>query len=77
MAREMSLYEEIAKDAIDNGTTYKEVCGIMFKAMVEKALIKTMGNQSKAAIVTGINRGTLRKWLTVAGFKVQKKRKPR
>ena len=50
------------EDAIDNGEV-RDLIRHLENVIVQKALIKTRGNISKAAILVKMNRGTVRKIL--------------
>lgn len=56
------LTERNIEDAIDNGEV-KSLVRHLENVIVQKALIKTRGNISKAAILVKMNRGTVRKIL--------------
>ncbi|HSI29658.1 MAG: helix-turn-helix domain-containing protein [Methylophilus sp.] len=47
---------------------YDMVLGCVEKPMLEVVLIKVGGNQSKAAVMLGINRNTLRKKMAAYGL---------
>ena len=50
---------------LDSNTTnaHAEVMAILDKPLLQEALMKTRGNQTKAAELLGLNRGTLRQRL--------------
>ena len=56
------LTERNIEDAIDNGEV-KSLIHHLENVIVQKALIKTRGNISQAAILVKMNRGTVRKIL--------------
>ena len=56
------LTERNIEDAIDNGGA-KHLVQHLENVIVQKALIKTRGNISQAAILVKMNRGTVRKIL--------------
>ncbi|AUT34491.1 protein ninH [Acinetobacter pittii] len=51
--------------ALESNTTnaHAEVMALLEKPLLEETLIKTRGNQTKAAELLGLNRGTLRQRL--------------
>ncbi|RTY07408.1 protein ninH [Acinetobacter baumannii] len=51
--------------ALESKTTnaHAEVMALLEKPLLEETLIKTRGNQTKAAELLGLNRGTLRQRL--------------
>jgi len=54
-------------DALTNNL-YEMVLGEIEKPLLETVMEYTRGNQSKAAILLGLSRGTLRKKLKIYGF---------
>ena len=56
------LTERNIEDAIDNGEV-KSLIHHLENAIIQKALIKTRGNITKAAELVRMNRGTVRKIL--------------
>lgn len=53
---------EILRD--NKGKGYRTLLVEFEKVMLEEALVMTRGNQTRAAVVLGLNRGTLRKKLS-------------
>ncbi len=55
---------------LDSNTAnaHAEVMAILEKPLLQEALIKTSGNQTRAAAILGLNRGTLRKKLKAHGL---------
>lgn len=47
----------------ENNNVHAQVMSLLEKPLFEQTLIKTRGNQTKAAEILGINRGTFRKRL--------------
>ncbi|MCH7307799.1 protein ninH [Acinetobacter sp. NIPH 1852] len=46
-----------------NNNVHSQVMALLEKPLFEQTLIKTRGNQTKAAEILGLNRGTFRKRL--------------
>ncbi|KYQ80369.1 protein ninH [Acinetobacter sp. NRRL B-65365] len=57
---------EQIREALNSGNNhaYTDVLAILEKTLFEYTLIKTRGNQTKAAEILGLNRTTLRKRLS-------------
>ncbi len=56
-------YIKMVEDAfltLEKGEVYRHVIGVAEKALIEKALERSYGNQIIAAKILGINRNTLR-----------------
>ncbi len=54
------LTERNIEDAIDNGEV-KSLIHHLENVIIQKALVKTRGNTTQAAILVNMNRGTVRK----------------
>lgn len=56
---------EQIKEVLESETSnvHSKVMALLEKPLIEQTLIKTRGNQTKAAEILGINRGTLRQRL--------------
>jgi|GEM_PF-466910 len=67
VSRSMTLYFEHLGDH-DASKLYEMVMGEVEPALLNAVLKHTRGNQSKASIALGINRGTLRKKLHMYGI---------
>jgi Fis family transcriptional regulator, factor for inversion stimulation protein len=58
---------EQIREALNSGSNnaYADVIALLEKPLFEYTLIKTRGNQTKAAEILGLNRTTLRKRLSI------------
>lgn len=57
---------------VENKDLYRTTIGATEKALIEKTLERTFGNQIKAAKILGINRNTLRSKIRKFGISVNR-----
>lgn len=57
------LLESALKQFLENNQGKQNVDRLLKKELVKVALVKSYGNQTKAAEMLGINRGSLRRYL--------------
>lgn len=53
---------------LNNGAVYQKALAQFEKPLLKETMIKCHGNQTKAAEILGLNRGTLRKKLDMYGL---------
>lgn len=56
-------FEKFASEALSSGLFLREVKDRMEKAFVTIAMMRSRGNESKAAIELGVHRNTLLRWM--------------
>ncbi len=61
--------KEAIKRMLDNDAKYDDIIEAVTEEVISQALVKTRGNQTLAAELLGMNRGTFRKYLTRMGNK--------
>lgn len=64
--------KDAIKQMLVDGKSYDDIIQSVTEEVISQVLVKTRGNQTEAAEKLGMNRGTLRKYLTRMGEKVMK-----